>query len=113
MLYIIIGLFAVAAMAGVILANAIISGRPETPKAAVVAHGLFAASALGLLIYFAIENPDGYPRLATVLFIIAALGGGVLLIRDLKGKPGPVGLVVVHAVVAVAAFALLLVFALF
>ncbi len=113
MLYVIIGLFAVAAVMGLVIANAIISGKPATPKPAVVAHGLFAATALGLLIYYAISNPGSYPNLALILFIVAALGGAVLLVRDLQKKPGPVALVVIHALIAVGAFALLLIFALF
>lgn len=112
MLYLILGLFAVAAVMGLIIANAIISGKPSTPKAAVVAHGLFAATALGLLIYFALQNPDNYPNLSLILFIVAALGGAVLLIRDLQKKPGPVALVVIHALLAVTAFVILLLFAL-
>ena len=112
MVYLIIALFAVAPVVGVILTNAIIVKRPETPKAAVVAHGIFAVAGLGLLIYCMVQNPDNYPKAALILFVIAALGGIILLVRDLQKKAGPVGLVVVHALVAVTAFALLLVFAL-
>ena len=112
MIYLIIALFAVAAVIGLILANAIIAKKPETPKPAVVAHGIFAVAGLGLLIYYMVENPESYPKAALIVFVIAALGGITLLVRDLQKKAGPVGLVVVHALVAVAAFVMLLVFAL-
>ncbi len=112
MLYVVIGLFAVAAVMGAVIANAIISGRSSTPKPAVFGHGLFAVAALGLLIYYALQNPD-YPQLALILFVVAAVGGIILLVRDLQKKPGPVALVVIHALVAVSAFVILLVFAIF
>lgn len=113
MLYLTIALFAVAAVIGLIIANAIIAKKPSTPKGAVVAHGLFAATGLGLLIYYVIENTERSPKVSLILFVLAALGGAVLLVRDLQKKPGPVTLVVMHALIAVTAFALLLVFALF
>lgn len=113
MLYVIIAVFAVAAVLGLVIANAIISKKPETPKAAVVGHGLFAATGLGFLIYYMVENPENYPKAALIIFVLAAVGGAVLLVRDLMKKQGPVPLVIVHALAAVVAFALLLVFALF
>jgi len=112
MLYLIIALFALAAVMGIIIAAAIFTKKPSTPKAAVVAHGLFAATALVLFIVYALNN--AYPQISLILFVVAALGGGVLLYNDIaRKKAGPFGLVVVHALVAVTAFVILLVFALF
>lgn len=113
MLYLTIGLFALAAVMGVVLAVSIFRPAPSTPKSVVVAHGLFAASALVILIYYAVKNPDNYPLVSLVLFVVAALGGFILLFNDLKSKPGPRSLVVIHALAAVVAFVLLLAFALF
>ncbi len=76
-------------------------------------HGLLVATALGLFIYYAVNNPDNYPKASLILFIVAALGGFILFANDMRKKPGPVALVAVHAIVAVVAFVLLLVFALF
>jgi hypothetical protein len=113
MIYVIITLFALAAVMGIIIAAAIFGNKPSTPKPAVVAHGLFGATALVLLIVFAMNNPMTYPKASLILFVIAALGGFLLLFNDLKKKPGPKGVVVIHALVAVTAFVLLLAFALF
>ncbi len=114
MLYVIVALFAVGAVMGLILANAIISGKPSTPKGVVVAHGLFVASGLVALIVYMINNPDNYPKVSLILFVIAALGGFYLLYNDLgKKKPGPTGVVILHALLAVSAFVLLLLFTFF
>lgn len=114
MLYLIIALFAGAAIMGLIIATAIFTNKPATPKPAVVAHGLFGATALVLLIVYMINNPENYPQISLILFVVAALGGFILVYNDLaKKSPGPKGLVVVHALVAVTAFVLLLAFVLF
>jgi len=109
MLYLIIGLFALAAVLGLILINALIKKR-ETPKPAVFAHGLLAVTGLGLLIYYAIKNPENYPQVSIILFGVAALGGIYLFYNDMRKKPGPLALAVIHALAAVVAFGLLLVF---
>jgi FtsH-binding integral membrane protein len=109
MLYLIIGLFALAAILGLIIINALIKKR-ETPKPAVLAHGLLAVTGLGLLIYYAIQNPENYPQVSIILFGVAALGGIYLFYNDMRKKPGPLGLAVIHALAAVVAFGLLLVF---
>ncbi|MFZ6009372.1 MAG: hypothetical protein ACOYXT_03420 [Bacteroidota bacterium] len=114
MMYAIIGLFALAAVMGLTVAIAILSKKPETPKAAVYAHGALGATALVLLIVYMMNNPENYPQIALILFVVAALGGFILFYNDVsKKKPGPVGLVVIHALVAVTAFVLLLFFAFF
>jgi hypothetical protein len=113
MMYLIIGLFALGAVMGLILAGGIFKSPPSTSKPALVAHTLFVASALVLFIVYALNNPD-YPQLSLILFIVAALGGFYLVYNDLvKKQPGPRGVVVVHALVAVTAFVLLLMYALF
>ncbi len=113
MLYLIIGLFAFAAIFGIVIAMAIYQKKPSTPKGIVAAHGIFAATALVLLIFYWLDNPNNSVRTSIILFVVAALGGAVLLVNDLRKKPGPFGLVVVHALVAVSAFLLLLGFVLF
>jgi hypothetical protein len=113
MLYLTIALFALAAVMGIIVATTIFTKKPATPKPAVFIHGAFAATALVLLIVYALNHPDSYPQASLILFIIAAIGGFVLFANDMKKKPGPAGLVIVHALIAVTAFVLLLVFVLF
>jgi hypothetical protein len=113
MMYLIIGLFALGAVMGLILAGGIFKTPPSTSKPALVAHTLFVASALVLFIVYALNNPD-YPQLSLILFIVAAFGGFYLVYNDLvKKQPGPKSVVVVHALVAVTAFVLLLMYALF
>jgi hypothetical protein len=51
------------------------------------------------------------PVESAVLFVIAALGGFIMLARDLGNKPIPKWLAVGHGLLAVTGFILLLVFA--
>jgi len=111
MLYLAIGLFALSAVMGLIVAIAIFTKKPETPKPAVYAHGALAATALVLLIVYIMNNPTNYPQLSLILFVAAAIGGFYLFINDLKRKPGPISVVAIHALLAVTAFVLLLAFA--
>lgn len=108
MLYTIIGLFALAALLGMALLSYVLKDK-ETPKGAMIAHGLFAASGLVLLLMYVFRNTPG-PVESAVLFVIAALGGFVLVARDLTGKKIPKWLAVTHGLLAVAGFLFLLVF---
>lgn len=109
MLNVSIILFAVAAVLGLTILLALLK-KKETPKPVVYAHGLFAAIALVLLIVYGIKNPGHFPRLSIILFVLAALGGFYLFFNDMKRKPGPVALAIVHALAAVAGFVTLLLF---
>ena len=109
MIYLSIALFAVAAVGGLFLFKALLKKEP-TPKPVVYAHGAAAATALILLIVYAVQNPERYPMVSIILFVVAALGGSFLFFRDMKGTPGPVGLAAVHALAAVTGFVLLLLF---
>ena len=107
MLYLTIGLFAVAALIGVlILKNWLTSAT--TSKTVVYAHGIFAALALVLLLYYTIQNPSGSLKTSLILFVIAALGGFYMFFQDLKGKFSPTWLAFVHGLLAVAGFVSLL-----
>ena len=109
MLYFALGLFLLAAIMGLIILRAI-ANSTETPKVIVAIHGILAASGLGALIYYAVRHPDSYPKLSIIVFIIGALGGFYLLYRDLRKKPGPLGLAIVHMLAGVAGVGLLLYF---
>jgi hypothetical protein len=110
MLNISIALFALAAILGIIILLALLK-KKETPRTVVYSHGLVAAIALLLLIVYGVQNPDRFPKLSIILFVLAALGGFYLFFNDLKKKPGPVALAVIHALAAVAGFVTLLLFA--
>jgi len=73
-------------------------------------HGFLAAAAVTLLIYAAATV--GLPTMALVaiaLFLAAAGGGAILNLNyHWKQLPLPKGLIVVHAIAAVAGFVLLL-----
>lgn len=108
MIYTAIAFFALAAILGMVLLSFVLKGK-ETPKGVVFTHGPLAAIGLVLLIIYTIDNPG--PMESVVLFIIAALGGVVLVIRDLSRRPIPKWLAVAHGLIAVTGFIFLLVFA--
>ena len=104
-----IGLFALAAMLGMMLLSFVLTGK-ETPKAVVFTHGPLAAAGLVLLIIYACRRGPG-PIESIILFAMAAAGGVVMLGRDLTGKPIPRWLAIGHGVIAITGFILLLIFA--
>lgn len=109
MLYLTIVLFALAAIVGsIILKNWLTS--TDTSRSVIYLHGIFAAAALILLIVFALQNPDHYPKASIILFVIGALGGFYMFAKDLKHKMSPVWLAVVHALFGIAGFLILLFF---
>jgi|SRR5687767_702455 len=103
-------LLALAALGGLTMAGIRFGGKPQPPAWLAMGHGLLAAAALTLLLYgyFTV----GLPALAVwalMLFLIAAAGGAFLNLNyHAKMLPLPKGLIVGHAAVAVAGFALLL-----
>ena len=108
MLYTTIALFALAALLGMYLISFVLQGK-ETPKSVAFTHGGFAAAALLLLIYYTVKEAG--PVESVILFVIAALGGFVMIARDLSGKSIPKWLAVIHGLVAVTGFVFLLVHA--
>ena len=99
-------LFALGAIIGMYLLALVLQGK-ETPKAVALIHGVFVVVALVLLIIYSSRNPGLADSI--VLFLIAALGGLVLIIRDLLSKSIPKWLAVVHGLVAVTGFIFLLI----
>ncbi|MFL5752790.1 MAG: hypothetical protein ACJ76F_05240 [Bacteroidia bacterium] len=108
-LYLIIGLFALGAIIGMYLL-ALVLQKKETPKFVAFIHGAFVATALILLVVYNNQHGPGLME-SIVLFVVAALGGLVLIVRDLTGKPLPKWLAVGHGLIAVAGFIFLLFFA--
>ena len=102
-------LFAVAAVAGLIMAVMHFRGfSPPKPVLAAL-HGLFAASGLVVLLMALIKTGfGGKPGIALGLLVVAALGGFGLLSFHAKNQRLPSGLVVGHALLAVAGFLTLL-----
>ncbi len=104
-------LFALAAVSGVTILIPLLTGKPIIKPVSVI-HGIFAASALIILIIFSINYNDDFPILSIILFVAAAIGGFILFVRDLNNKQGPKVLALIHAAAAVIAFLILFVFAL-
>lgn len=103
----IIVLFAVAAVFGLTLILPILQGKTPS-RAFVFIHGGVAAVALVLLIVRYMNEAGAVPVSSLALFVIAALGGFVLVTQDLQKKPVPKALAVVHAGAALVAFLILL-----
>lgn len=107
MLYIVIALFAIAAIIGLlILKNWLTSS--DTPRSVVYAHGIFAAVALVLMLVWVLQHKEDKLWLSIFLFAIAAVVGFYMFLKDLKGKFSPVWMAVLHGLVAVAGFLFLL-----
>jgi hypothetical protein len=109
MIYTAIVLFAIAALIGMYLLSLVLQ-KKETPKALAIVHGIFAATALILLIIHTVNTGANLIQ-AIVLFVIAALGGFILFTRDVMGKSLPKALAVIHGLLAVSGFIFLLVYA--
>ena len=106
-----IGLFAIAALGGITLATLRLRGK-ELPLALALAHGAIAAAGLLALIFAVVSAGTAAPSLskaALAIFVVAALGGFFLFSFQLRKKQIPVGVMIIHALVAVTAFVLLLV----
>lgn len=96
-----IGLFLVAAVFGLYMAARIFRGVLP-PWAAVILHGLLAASGLLVLLWALLTGVSSAGLLvAAGLLVIAALGGFVMLSFQLRKALPPKALVVVHALAAV------------
>jgi len=104
-------IFAISAVGGIVMAGIRFGGKPQPPTALAMLHGFLSAAALTLLIYATCTV--GLPSLAltaTVLFVVAALGGVYMNLNfHWKMLPLPKWLVIVHALIAVAGFLCLLV----
>jgi drug/metabolite transporter superfamily protein YnfA len=110
MLYASIAIFALAAVAGLTIFVTWLKKRTAS-RPVVYLHGLLAATALVLLAIFSFNQPENFPKFSLVLFVLAALGGFYMFSRDMRGKSNPLGLAGAHALLAVAGFVLLLIFA--
>ncbi len=110
MLIAVIALFALAAVVGITLAVKIFK-KQETSKGVALAHGAVGATGLVLLIVYTLRHPHAYLTAAIVLLVVAALGGILLFANDVRKRPGPAALVIIHALAAVIAVVLVLIVA--
>jgi hypothetical protein len=109
LVYTIIGLFALGAIIGIYLL-ALVLKDCATPRSVTFIHGLFVLIAFVLLIiYTRMNTPE--PIDSLVLFSIAAVGGLVLVYKDLTGKLVPKWLALTHGLAAIGGFVFLFAFA--
>jgi hypothetical protein len=101
-------LLALAALGGAVLLGFVLRGR-HTPKGIALIHGSFAALGVVVLAIASILSPAA-PVASLVLFVLAAIGGAVLIVLDLKRRQVPKGLAVGHGGIAIVAFVLLVLF---
>lgn len=107
-MWLIIAIFAVAAVVGLTMAVAAFQGHfPPVPSA--ILHGVLAATGLLLLLIAVARGAVGPALWALGFFLVAALGGfGMAFGFHARRKPLPKGLVAGHAALAVIGFLLLL-----
>ncbi len=109
-LYVVIVLFAIAAVGGLAMAGIRLSGDRNPPAWLAMLHGLLAGAGLTLLLFaqFTIGLPK-YALWALILLIIAALGGVLMNLGfQEKRKLLPKPVLYIHALVAVIGFILLI-----
>lgn len=97
-------LFAVAALIGLYLASQVFGGKLP-PMGAALAHGLFAAVGLVLLLYAAFLTGAPQPQsvlIAAIILVVAALGGFFLFSFHLRKQVPPKAVAGLHALLAVA-----------
>ncbi len=105
-----VALFAIAALGGLLMAGIRMFARRNPPAWLAMLHGLLAGAGITLLAYAAlavgVPSPAGW---ALLLFVVAAAGGAAMnLLWQWRQRPLPVGIMLVHAAIAVLAFVLLL-----
>jgi len=104
-------LFGIAAVVGLYLASSHIKGKIP-PIAVALLHGVLAASGLVIVIMAVVKaTTSGMGLYALIFFLIAAVGGFVLITMHLRKRALPSGLIVIHALMAVVGFVLLLMWA--
>jgi hypothetical protein len=109
MIYLSIALFAVSAVLGLTILIKWLT-KKDASRGVVYSHGIAAVIGLLLLIGYAIQHPENFPKASIILFSVAAVAGLYLFVMDLNKKMSPMALAFTHALVAVAGFVMLLLF---
>ena len=71
MIYISIILFALSAVLGLSILIKWLT-KKDASRTVIYSHGIAAAAALVLLIVYAVQNPENFPKASLILFILAA-----------------------------------------
>ena len=99
-------IFAIAAVGGVILATSVLRGK-LAPWSVSLIHAALGAAGLVCVLLAVINGSTSLIRTALIILVVAALGGFYLASLHLRKKIAPVGVVIIHASVAVVGFLLL------
>jgi hypothetical protein len=97
-----------AVLFGLYLVSFVLQNK-DTPKGVAFTHGPLAATGLTILIIYSFLHKPS-PLLSIILFIIAALGGIILIFRDITGKPVPKWMAISHGLIAMLGFIFLIIF---
>lgn len=106
MLVLILTLFATALLLGVYLISFVLQNK-NTPKGIAFLHGPIAATALVLLVIYSYIHTHSF-WISVILFVLAAVGGFILIFRDLTGKSIPKWLALAHGILGLLGFSFLL-----
>lgn len=87
MLITLILIFTLTALLGLTLLYYVLSSK-ETPKGIALIHGTFAVIGIVLLIVYVFSSSPS-PYISLIFFILAAMGGSLLIYRDITGKGIP------------------------
>ncbi len=106
-MYLALGFFVLAVFFGFIVFIQLLCDRPSF-KPAVIIHGLVAVLGLTCLVTYAIQHVGSKPWLSIGILILAAMGGLTLLSFDLRKKPTPKLLLILHPLAALAGLGFLI-----
>ncbi|RAP37626.1 hypothetical protein B1207_05500 [Legionella quinlivanii] len=90
-------LFCLTALGGIYLASYVFSNR-ETPKGVAIAHG--SLGAISILFFVVLAFFYSLPLAALAIFILAAMGGIYIFLKDIKGVPPSKLMVLGHGLLA-------------
>lgn len=101
-------LFLLTATGGAVLLSYVLRDKP-TPKGLSMIHGMAAALGIVILLIYALTTDSHHKHLISLtIFIIAAMGGGVLIYRDITGKSLPKWFAVMHGLIGLTGIGFLL-----
>lgn len=106
LMYVALGFFFLAIVFGLVLFIQLLCNRPSY-KPAVLFHGLGAVVGLICLSVYAVQDVGTKPWLSLTVLILAALGGLTMLSFDLRKKPVPRAILLLHPLVALIGLGLL------
>jgi hypothetical protein len=98
--------FAIGALGGLVLASSVLRGK-LAPWSLSLLHAALGAAGLILVLLAIAQGSGGLITTAFVILVIAALGGFYLASVHLRKSIPATGIVVIHALLAVAGFVIL------